>query len=131
VVLAGGGLRALAPEMLAPELAEIDGADLVSWTDGDGPDAAIARVLDGVGRLLAGRHADDGPRRPLHPPHGPRRRARDPRAAPPAPREPRAAAGRQRVQRRARHLRAGRFGVRYENLVHLGPDGPELLNAGY
>jgi len=22
----------------------------------------------------------------------------------------------------------GRFGVRYENLVHLGPDGPELLN---
>jgi Xaa-Pro aminopeptidase len=23
----------------------------------------------------------------------------------------------------------GRFGVRYENLVHLGADGPELLNA--
>ena len=23
----------------------------------------------------------------------------------------------------------GRFGVRFENLVHLGPDGPELLNA--
>ena len=23
----------------------------------------------------------------------------------------------------------GSFGVRYENLVHLGPDGPELLNA--
>ena len=54
VVLAGGGLRTLAPEMLAPELAEIEGADLVSWTDGDGPDAAIARVLDGVGRLLVG-----------------------------------------------------------------------------
>jgi Xaa-Pro aminopeptidase len=24
---------------------------------------------------------------------------------------------------------AGRFGVRYENIVHLGPDGPEPLNA--
>ena len=23
----------------------------------------------------------------------------------------------------------GAFGVRYENLVHLGPNGPELLNA--
>jgi Xaa-Pro aminopeptidase len=23
----------------------------------------------------------------------------------------------------------GRFGVRFENLVHLGADGPELLNA--
>ena len=23
----------------------------------------------------------------------------------------------------------GAFGVRYENLVHLGADGPELLNA--
>jgi Xaa-Pro aminopeptidase len=54
VVLAGGGLRTLAPAMLAPELAEIEGADLVTWTDGDGPDAAIARVLDGVGRLLVG-----------------------------------------------------------------------------
>jgi Xaa-Pro aminopeptidase len=54
VVLAGGGLRALAPDMLAPELAEIEGADIVTWSDGDGPEAAIARVLDGVGRLLVG-----------------------------------------------------------------------------
>jgi Xaa-Pro aminopeptidase len=23
----------------------------------------------------------------------------------------------------------GRFGVRFENLVHLGSEGPELLNA--
>jgi Xaa-Pro aminopeptidase len=54
VVLADGGLRTLAPAMLAPELGEIEGADLVAWTDADGPDAAIARVLDGVGRLLVG-----------------------------------------------------------------------------
>jgi len=54
VVLASGALRALAPEMLAPELAEIEGADVVAWTDGDGPEAAIARVLDGVRRLLVG-----------------------------------------------------------------------------
>jgi Xaa-Pro aminopeptidase len=54
VVLADGGSRTLAPAMLAPELAEIEGADLVAWTDGDGPDAAIARVLDGIGRLLVG-----------------------------------------------------------------------------
>ena len=40
--------------MPAPELAEIEGADLVAWTDGDGPGAAIARVLDGIGRLLVG-----------------------------------------------------------------------------
>ena len=24
---------------------------------------------------------------------------------------------------------AGRFGVRYENIVHLGADGPEVLNG--
>jgi Xaa-Pro aminopeptidase len=52
VVLAGGGLRALAPEMLAPELAEVEGAEVVAWGDGDGPAAAIARVLDGVHTLL-------------------------------------------------------------------------------
>ncbi len=54
VVLAWGGLRALVPEMLAPELAEVGEADVVAWSDGDGPAAAIARVLDGVGRLLIG-----------------------------------------------------------------------------
>jgi Xaa-Pro aminopeptidase len=52
VVLAGGGLRALAPLMLAPELEEIDGADVCAWTDDQGPAAAIARVLDGVHRCL-------------------------------------------------------------------------------
>ena len=40
--------------MLAPELARSSGADVVAWSDGDGPEAAIARVLDGVGRLLVG-----------------------------------------------------------------------------
>ena len=54
IVLADGGLRTLAPDMLAPELAEIEGAEMVAWSDGDGPEAAIARVLDGVGRLLVG-----------------------------------------------------------------------------
>jgi Xaa-Pro aminopeptidase len=54
VVLASGGLRALAPEMLAPELAEIEGADIIAWTDGAGPEAAIGRALDGVSRLLVG-----------------------------------------------------------------------------
>jgi len=54
VVLTSGGLRALAPEMLAPELAEIEGADIIAWTDGDGPVAAIGRALDGVSRLLVG-----------------------------------------------------------------------------
>lgn len=54
VVLADGAPRTLAPAMLAPELAGIDGAELVTWTDGDGPHAAIARVLDGVGSLLVG-----------------------------------------------------------------------------
>ena len=55
VVLADGGLRALAPDMLAPELAEIEGADIVAWSDGEGPEAAIARVLDGVGRRSSAR----------------------------------------------------------------------------
>src|SRR3954452_13635707 len=52
VVLAAGGLRVLAPTMLAPELEAIEGADLAAWSDGEGPEAAIARVLDGVGRCL-------------------------------------------------------------------------------
>ena len=51
VILAGGGLRVLAPQMLAPELA-IEGAEVEAWSDGDGPEAAIARVLDGVGQCL-------------------------------------------------------------------------------
>jgi Xaa-Pro aminopeptidase len=52
VILAGGGLRVLAPLMLAPELEAIDGAELTAWSDGDGPEGAIARVLDGVGHCL-------------------------------------------------------------------------------
>ena len=51
-VLAGGGLRTLTPAMLAPELAQIEGADVFAWTDGDGPESAIDRVLDGIGTLL-------------------------------------------------------------------------------
>jgi Xaa-Pro aminopeptidase len=51
VIPASGGLRVAAPEMFAEQLAGLD-ADVVLWNDTDGPDAAIARVLDGVGRLL-------------------------------------------------------------------------------
>jgi Xaa-Pro aminopeptidase len=51
VILARGGVRVLAPQMLAPELA-IAGAEVSEWGDGEGPEAAIARVLDGVGRCL-------------------------------------------------------------------------------
>jgi Xaa-Pro dipeptidase len=51
VILAGGGLRVLAPQMLAPELG-LDGAELTAWSDGEGPEAAIAGVLHGVGRCL-------------------------------------------------------------------------------
>jgi Xaa-Pro aminopeptidase len=50
LVILAGGLRVLAPEMLAPELEGL--GDVVAWSDGEGPDAAIARVLDGVGRCL-------------------------------------------------------------------------------
>jgi Xaa-Pro aminopeptidase len=52
VILAGGGLRVLAPLMLAPELERIEGAELCTWSDDQGPHAAIARVLDGAGRCL-------------------------------------------------------------------------------
>src|SRR5215210_4889707 len=52
VILARGGLRALAPLMLAPELEAVAGADVAAWADGDGPESAMARVLDGVGRCL-------------------------------------------------------------------------------
>jgi Xaa-Pro aminopeptidase len=51
LVILAGGLRVLAPEMLAPELA-LEGAEVAVWSDGDGPDAAIGRVLDGVSRCL-------------------------------------------------------------------------------
>jgi Xaa-Pro aminopeptidase len=37
--------------MLAPELGAL-GGDVAAWSDGVGPDAAIARGLDGVGRCL-------------------------------------------------------------------------------
>jgi Xaa-Pro dipeptidase len=46
---AGGELRAAAPEMFAEPLA---GFDTLLWSDADGPEDALARVLDGVGRLL-------------------------------------------------------------------------------
>ena len=51
LVILADGLRVLAPEMLAPELA-IGDAEVVAWSDGEGPEAAIARVLDGVSRCL-------------------------------------------------------------------------------
>jgi Xaa-Pro aminopeptidase len=51
LVILGDAVRVLAPEMLAPELA-LEGAEVTAWSDGDGPEAAIARVLDGVGRCL-------------------------------------------------------------------------------
>jgi len=54
VILAGGGLRTLTPAMLAPELAQIEGSDVFAWTDGEGPEPAIGRVLDGIGTLLVG-----------------------------------------------------------------------------
>jgi Xaa-Pro aminopeptidase len=52
LILAGGALRALAPLMLAPELEAVQDTDVCAWTDGEGPGAAMARVLDGVGRCL-------------------------------------------------------------------------------
>jgi Xaa-Pro aminopeptidase len=52
VILAGGGLRAVSPAMLVPDLERLEGAELAVWEDGDGPSAAIARALAGVGRLL-------------------------------------------------------------------------------
>jgi Xaa-Pro aminopeptidase len=51
VILAGGGLRIVAPTMLVEELEPL-GADIAGWSDGEGPDAAIARVLDGIARCL-------------------------------------------------------------------------------
>jgi Xaa-Pro aminopeptidase len=51
LLILADGLRVLAPEMLAPEL-EIEGAEVTAWSDGEGPEAAIAAVLDGVSRCL-------------------------------------------------------------------------------
>jgi Xaa-Pro dipeptidase len=51
VIRPEGELRVAAPEMFAEQLATLD-ADVVLWTDTDGPEAAIAHALDGVGRLL-------------------------------------------------------------------------------
>ena len=51
VIPASGGLRVAAPEMFAEQLAGLD-ADVVLWTDTEGPDGAIRRVLGGVRRLL-------------------------------------------------------------------------------
>ena len=51
MIPANGGLRIVVPTMLAAELEGI-GAEIAAWSDGDGPDAAIARALDGIGRCL-------------------------------------------------------------------------------
>lgn len=51
VIPAHGGLRVAAPSMFGEPLAELE-ADVELWDDADGPDAAIGRVLAGVGRLL-------------------------------------------------------------------------------
>jgi Xaa-Pro dipeptidase len=51
LIPASGGLRVAAPSMFGEPLEGLD-ADVELWTDADGPDGAIARVLDGVGRLL-------------------------------------------------------------------------------
>jgi Xaa-Pro aminopeptidase len=51
VIPANGGLRIVAPTMLVAELEPI-GAEIAAWSDGDGPDAAIARGLEGIGRCL-------------------------------------------------------------------------------
>jgi Xaa-Pro aminopeptidase len=51
VIPADGDLRVVAPTMLVEEL-EALGAGIAAWSDGEGPHAAIALVLDGIGRLL-------------------------------------------------------------------------------
>jgi Xaa-Pro aminopeptidase len=51
LITARGEVRAAAPAMFAEPLA---GIDAVLWTDADGPDDALARVLGGVRRLLVG-----------------------------------------------------------------------------
>ena len=51
VIPAAGALRVVAPEMLVPELEEL-GAEIAAWSDGEGPEAAIARALDGLGRVV-------------------------------------------------------------------------------
>jgi hypothetical protein len=51
LIPATGEVRAAAPAMFAEPLA---GIDAVLWTDADGPEEAISRVLGGVRRLLVG-----------------------------------------------------------------------------
>jgi Xaa-Pro aminopeptidase len=51
VIPASGGLRVAAPSMFEEQLAGL-GAEVELWTDADGPEAAIARVLDGARRVL-------------------------------------------------------------------------------
>jgi Xaa-Pro aminopeptidase len=51
LIPAAGGLRVAAPSMFGEPLADLE-ADVELWTDADGPDAAIGRVLAGVRRLL-------------------------------------------------------------------------------
>jgi Xaa-Pro aminopeptidase len=50
VIPAHGGRRVLAPQMLAEELAPL--GDVVAWSDGDGPEGAIAHALFGLKRVL-------------------------------------------------------------------------------
>jgi Xaa-Pro aminopeptidase len=49
LILAGGGLRMVAPAMLA---GQVEGVDTITWTDAEGPHAAITKGLQGIGRLL-------------------------------------------------------------------------------
>jgi Xaa-Pro aminopeptidase len=51
VIPATGGLRVCAPEMFAEQVAGLE-ADVVLWTDTEGPAGAIGRVLGGYKRLL-------------------------------------------------------------------------------
>ena len=215
VILAAGGERVVAPEMLAEELARL--GDVAAWSDGDGPDAAIAEDLTvrfltrgvqplddcvvAAGANAAAPHHVSGDTPLTHPfltdfgcvsggyysdmtrVHGATGEAAEAYAlvkaahdaviaglepglpAQDADRLARAviedAGYGERFIHRLGHgvgleiheepyLRPGNpkplevghvfsvepgiyvlgaFGVRYENLVHLGPDGPELLNA--
>jgi Xaa-Pro aminopeptidase len=49
LILADGGLRMVVPAMLA---GQVEGVDTLAWTDAEGPEAAIAKGLDGIGTLL-------------------------------------------------------------------------------
>ena len=132
VVLAEGGLRALAPEMLAPELSEVrEALEIVRAAH----DAVIAGLEPGLPAQEADMLARDvidaagyGDRFIHRAGHGVGLEIHEPPYLRPGNPEP----------LRPGHVFSvepgiyvpGSFGVRYENLVHLGPDGPELLNAG-